>query len=480
MVLFSSLIVSLSVFFLSRDLGFLHSLPVTEGPILATRFSQCVLNSSWMVLVFTLPIFIAYGVYFEVTWGYYFYLAAGLVPFVILPCALGGSVILVLMRYFPTKKVYQVLSFLGMFFLVGLVVYLRFLSPEKFFGQEVSDQQIIQFVESLKVPEYAFLPSSWITQGLTGWEQGEGGRAWTQLLYLALATGAAVTVLFGLGRRIYFEGWCMVQEVRSAPPGKNGNGLRRLSWLDRLPLSPVRRALLAKDLKMFVRDPEQWSQLFILFALVCVYIFNIKNLPLDNVVLKNVVSVLNIGLVGFVLSALIVRFVFSAPSVEGKQIWTIYTAPVDLRQFLWSKFLMFFPPLLGLAEFLVIVSNHLLQVDAYVMNISIIGVFLITLALVGLGLGLGATYPMFAHENVSEIPTGTGGILFMVISLGYVGVVMMLAGRPLYVHFNQRYLLRAIGGIDVPICYALILILTLVVTFLPIRHGVRALTRMDL
>ena len=50
---------------------------------------------------------------------------------------------------------------------------------------------------------------------------------------------------------------------------------------------------------------------------------------------------------------------------------------------------MFFPPLLFIAELLVVVSNQLLEVDAYVMRVSIIGVFLLTLGLTSLGLGLG-------------------------------------------------------------------------------------------
>jgi len=252
------------------------------------------------------------------------------------------------------------------------------------------------------------------------------------------------------------------------------------TFLKKLPIGSTQRALLEKDLKIFSRDPEQWSQIFILCALVFVYIFNIMNLPLSNVVLKNVVSVLNIGLIGFVLSALVSRFVFSATSLEGKSMWAIYSAPVEMKKFLWSKFWMFFPPLLIIAEFLLIVSNYLLQVDAYVMTVSFAGVFLVTLGLVGMGIGLGAVYPAFNHDNISEIPAGTGGILFMTLSLGYVGLVIMLVGRPMYVHFNEIFLYKNLGGIDVPICYALILILSLTVAYLPIRRGIRSLNTMDL
>jgi ABC-2 type transport system permease protein len=481
MVWFSSLIVSLSVFYLSRDLDFMHSTPVSMGTFIFSRFQQSVMHSSWMVLLFTLPIFSAYGYFFEVPWGYYIYLLCNILPFIIISCLLGALVIMALMRYFPTKKAHQALSFIGMVFLVGVVVYLRFLSPEKFFGQEVSDERIIMFVESLKVPDYKFLPTSWISFGLTSWVDGNIKTALMQSLYLFTTALTGLAVLWATGRKIYFDGWCMVKEVVNAPStfAKKSSGSRFSIW-KLLPISSTQRALLAKDIKIFMRDPEQWSQIFILCALVFVYIFNIMNLPLDNFVLKNVVSVLNIGLIGFVLSALISRFAFSAISLEGRSMWAIYTAPVEMKNFLWSKFWMFFPPLLFIAEFLVIVSNYLLQADAYVMNISVIGVFLITLGLVGLGIGLGAMYPSFKHENISEIPAGTGGILFMTLSLGFIGLVMMLVGRPMYVHFNEKFLLKSLGGIDVPICYALIVIISLTAAYLPIQRGISALKKMDI
>lgn len=480
MVWFSSLIVSLSVFFISKDLDLIHSMPIRMGTFIFSRFQQSVIQSSWMVLLFTLPIFSAYGYFFQVPWTYYLYLLFNIFPFVILACLIGSLAIMGLMRFCPTKKVHQVLSFIGLIFLVGVVVYLRFLSPEKFFGQEISDERIILFVESLKVPDYKFLPTSWISYGLTSWVAGEFKVAFTQSLYLYTAAFLGVVFLWSTGKKIYFEGWTRVQEVAHVQSVRKGKVKSGFSLWSKLPLGPIQRALLEKDMKIFKRDPEQWSQIFILCALIFVYIFNIMNLPLNNIILKNVISVLNIGLIGFVLSALVSRFVFSATSLEGKSMWAIYTAPVEMKKFLWSKFWMFFPPLLCIAEFLLVVSNYLLQVDAYVMNISFIGVFLITAGLVGMGIGLGAVYPSFNHDNISEIPAGTGGILFMTMSLGFIGLVLMLVGRPMYVHFNEKFLLKSLGGIDVPICYALIIILSLIAATLPIQRGIRSLNKMDI
>ncbi len=336
------------------------------------------------------------------------------------------------------------------------------------------------FVDSLRVPDYPFLPSSWLTLGLTRWVEGDVGTAFVQLGYLYGATAIILGTFWWVGTKIYFPGWRLMQEVRNAPPEKMIDVNKNPSLLDQLPLSPAQKAMWVKDFRIFFRDPEQWSQMFILCALVIVYIFNIMNLPLSNTVLKNVVSILNVGLVGFVLAALISRFVFSAPSIEGRRMWSIYTAPVRMEQFLLGKFVMFFPPLVLIAAFLLIVSNYLLQVDAFVMKASVIGVFMITGGLVGLGLGLGAIYPMFKHENVSEITTSTGGILFMISSLIYIGLFVAIGSRPMYVHFNQKFLMKNVGSIDVPLCYLALILLTIAVAVIPLRRGISALNKMDI
>lgn len=480
MVLFSSLIVSLSVFYMGKDLDMLHAMPINISTVIPMRVFQTVLNSSWMVLLFSIPIFVAYGYYFKISIGYYFFLLPSLILFIIIPCLLGIMMVIAMMRYFPTKKTHQIFSFMGMFAMVGFVVYLRFLSPEKFFGKEVSDEMMIAFVDSLKAPDYFFLPSSWMMTALVSWGAGEPALAWQQMIYLGLSAVVLFGLLMWVSSKIYYESWRQVQEVRFAPLEKKGFGNSSASaFWRRLPLSSPTRALLAKDFRVFTRDPEQWSQVLVLVALVFVYIFNIMNLPLDNLVLKNIVSVFNVGLVGFVLSALILRFVFSAPSIEGKKIWTLYTAPLDMQKFLFGKICMFLPPLLLVAEFLVIVSNNILEVDHYVMGVSIIGVFLITVGLVGLGLGLGAKYPVLDYENISDIATGTGGVLFMILSLSFVGLVLIIGARPMYLHFNQRFLLKGIAEVDVMICYGLIFILTILVTVIPLRQGLRSLRQMD-
>ena len=48
------------------------------------------------------------------------------------------------------------------------------------------------------------------------------------------------------------------------------------------------RALAVKEIKTFFRDQTQWSQLFLIAALVIIYIYNFKVLPLEKSPIKTV------------------------------------------------------------------------------------------------------------------------------------------------------------------------------------------------
>src|SRR6185503_7653140 len=96
-----------------------------------------------------------------------------------------------------------------------------------------------------------------------------------------------------------------------------------LGWL---PLPIPTRSLVVKDLKVFLRDTAQWSQLLLLVALGAVYLYNFRDLeriPYIIGVVKNAYAFVNLGLAAFVLSAVAVRFVFPAVSAEGAAFWIV-------------------------------------------------------------------------------------------------------------------------------------------------------------
>jgi ABC-2 type transport system permease protein len=91
-----------------------------------------------------------------------------------------------------------------------------------------------------------------------------------------------------------------------------------------------------------------------------------------------------------------------------------------------------------LAEALIILSNTLLKVTPFMMELGIVTVFMITFGITSLGVGLGAVFPRFKHENVAQIPTGFGGIVYMLITMLFIGAVIIIEAWPTYRIFTAQ------------------------------------------
>ncbi len=163
-----------------------------------------------------------------------------------------------------------------------------------------------------------------------------------------------------------------------------------------------------KDLKVFLRDTTQWSQLLLLVALALVYLYNFRVLDLERVpymsgVVKNAYAFVNLAMAAFVLSAVAVRFVFPAVSAEGAAFWVVRTAPVPLRSFLWSKFWIGLVPVVLLAEVLTVAANEFLGAAPFLKMLCALAVLFMTWRSSALAAGMGARYPRFAAENLTQV-----------------------------------------------------------------------------
>jgi ABC-2 type transport system permease protein len=478
MLIFSNTVTSLSTIYLSSDLLVLMVSPLRLTNIFVAKFVQTLLYSSWMVLLFGLPIFIAFGQVQQATPTYYVWLIPTLLPFLVVPAGLGMLGTMLLMRYFPAQQTHKALTVLSVCFMAGLVMLIRFWRPERLV-REAPDEVLMQFLDSLKTPDLPLLPSTWAAKALLA---GGGATSGDVIGHVVLLWGSAL-VIFALtvwvASQVYYTGWS------GGATAMRGSTPRRPWRIERVLLSvlrcctPTTRGLVFKDLKLFFRDPAQWSQLLLLGALAVIYLFNIRNLPLHTLFLKNFISILNLGLAGFVLAAVAVRFVFTSISLEGRSFWIVLASPIAFQGFLREKFCMYIVPLLVLSETLVVVSNLLLKADTYLMLFAVVVILLITCALTGLGVGLGAMYARFEYDNIAQTAASPGGILYMVLSLGFIGVMLLLAARPLYVHLYRKFLYQQVGGVEVYLCYGAIVGLCLLTTLLPLRLGRRALERLE-
>ena len=434
MLLFSNLITALSAFFLAGDLPLLLSAPTSSGHFFAARLTSTTINSSWMVLFFTLPILAAYDTVFR--GGGAFYLWAGLVLplFLVIPAATGVLVTHLLVYFLPARRIRDVLFFIGLFAFIILYLLFRFSRPEELVRPE-SFGFFAQYLTAMETPSSPYLPSSWSAEILGSALFKRPADLW---LFYPLLASYALFLPWAAGwvsSLVHFAAWSKAQESRQGRR-KNRPLDAMLNALTR-PFSQTTKAIALKDIKSFLRDTTQWSQLFLLIALIVVYIYNFKVLPLDRspipaATLRAAVSFANLGLAGFVLSAVAVRFAFPAVSLEGKTLWVLQTSPIALRSVLRGKFWLNLIPLLVLGELLIFFSNKFPRVPDWMMALSLVTIFLMTFGITAIGVGVGAMHPKFDYDHAAQIPTSFGGVLSMILSVAFVGICVMIEAWPVY------------------------------------------------
>ena len=477
---FSAVVTTLSKLYLSRDLFLVHSYPVAHDKIFLARWMESVADSSWMILVYALPVFVSYGVVYRMGPFYYLNIFLVMAPFCVTACALAAVVVLLAAVVLPANRFRGILIFFGLGLFLLLYLGLRLVRPERLVDPEIS-ASLISYMASMKAPARPWLPPTWAYDSMRETLEGRIGAA---LFNDALAfCGAALASFLAVGTAsiVYFRGMSKAQESRVRNPGP----LRPERWRKRRSflLSGQVRAFVVKELKSFFRDSTQWPQIFLMAALVAIYIYNFKVLPLDKapiktVYLQNILSFLNMGLATFVLTALSARFVYPAVSMEKEAFWIVSAAPVSMAKVLWIKFFIYFPPMLILTEILVIVTNLLLKVTPFMMAVSTATVLCMVPAVIALGIGLGAAYPDFSAENPVQSVTSFGGLLFMILSAVFIGAVIVVEAGPVYYVARAGFSGRAVslaewvwlGG-----SFALVILLSALAVIWPMRFGVRRL-----
>ena len=476
---FSGVVTALSTFFLADDLRLLVASPIATRRLFHARFFRTVVQASWMVVIFLVPVLL--GVGWARCAGPLFYLTAigTVVPFSIIPVAAGTAVTLLLVNTFPARRARDILMLMGLLFAASLVIVLRFIRPEQLLRVE-SLPDLTDFFATLQSPVTPILPSFWA--GETIFASLAGGHDLMHAAALWTTAMASIVVVGAASERWYFSGYSRSQEA----PKARFTHFRALDVIaSALPLSTVRRQLLVKDLKIFLRDVSQWSQLLLLLALVLLYLYNFSVLDLQRIpymsgYLKNVYALLNLAMAGFVMATVAVRFVFPAVSSEGAAFWIIRTSPLPLRDFLWSKFWTGLVPVLALTEVLTIAANQFLGVDPLLKVMAAAAIVLMSFALVGLAVGLGARYPRFGADP-SQAAGSYGGVAFMMQALLFIIVIIVLVGWPssVYLLHHVRHAPFTIAQqLLMPASLALAIGLSLFVWLSSMRSGVRALEGM--
>lgn len=479
-LLLSNIITAISSYFLAKDLDLLVAAPLHWFRLYLAKLLETAAHSSWMVVLIAVPILSAYGIVFHGGPLFPFVALAAIIPFVLLPAAIGAAVTLLLVNIFPARRIRDLLTLVMLGTVGGLALLLRLVRPEQLARPE-GFENLVQFLELLRTPTNPFLPTEWAANMIMNWLRHISDPLPVALLY---TTAGAFIIMGGwLHGRLFRDGYSKSQEGSEKFVRGAGWSALAARWFGGM--SAARREFVLKDLRLFFRDPTQWSQLILLGVLLVVYIFNIRSLPIFSgeqvpFVLVTVITFLNLGLAGFVLAAIAARFVFPAVSLEGRQLWLLQSSPLEFRSLLLNKYWLGTLPLLILALFITAVTNLLLQASGFMMVVSLGTIIMFTLAASALALCFGAFYPKFGTENAAQIPTGFGGLLFMMSSITLLGLIIAIEAVPVSAYLRASQASEAFsltpgllvaGGLVVTLC--------ILSTVIPLRLAVRRLDQLE-
>lgn len=474
---FSNVVVSYQTLYRAREMAYLVQSPVSTGSLFLGRFYECVSMSSWASAFLGSPILLAYGLESGASLVFYFSLLLFYLPFVVIPAALGTMITLLMVRLLAPRRGGP-WWILGGVSAVALFVYFR----RKFTLPDLASSTDIQaLIEAMGRTQSPFLPSFWVSRGVLSAAVGDVGEAAFYLLLLVANALFLVWLATLLAEKVFYDGWSELlfgeSTARASAPGKGLLG--RLEGLLAFLGEPT-RSLVIKDIRLFWRDPAQWSQFVLFFGIMAFYVANLRPPAVAQGMWGAWGTLLNLGASMLVLASLTTRFVFPLISLEGKRFWILGLAPLSRRRLVWQKFWLSVVTTSVFTVGLALLSALRLQLDATAFTLSLAGVAATTIALSGLAVGLGSLYPNFQEDNPARVVSGMGGTLNFILSMVYVVLVLSAQAVVLLWARIEPYL----GGEAFPWVVAavtlFIVLLTALTCLLPMRLGLRHLERAEL
>jgi ABC-2 type transport system permease protein len=487
MLITSTIIVGYGVLYRNRETEWMLTLPLAHDRIFRWKFIELSLLASWAFLFLSGPLLIAYGMVLKLSPFFFLMVMILYIPFSLLANALGTYGLLSLVRLWHSVWGRRILFLLSM---VGIwVLYLLFKPIDVNALREAEIVPLMNLLlKNTRISASPLLPSYWVSSGVIAL----GERLLLRpFFYFGVTLSYAALIgwlVLRFGGGLFYQNVSRVQDRRlheSVHSNRNyvswlyllGKGLT--GWMGWIPKSA--RCLLIKDWIVFWRDTAQWSQVAIFFSLLGFYFLNIRNLKfeLDDRFWVSVVAFLNLASLGLILATMTTRFVFPQFSLEGRRLWLIGLAPMNISQTVWCKFWAS-SMLCGLVtSLLMFFSFSSLQLDHGLRWMIGFTVVMMSLGLSGIGVGMGVLFPNLKQANAAQIVSGFGGTFCLVLSLAYVAIIVILVAIPVHLRYVAKLPIEFGFTSTMGVLYVIVFTVSATAAILPMWLAERKLLRLE-
>lgn len=371
----SSLEQAYETFFLVDDLPLLLSAPISRRAVFGYKF---VANMRWdaaMILAMALPIWLAFAVWQQAPALFYLVLVIAWGLLLILVSGMGTLLAMLLARFIPTPRLRQfVISFTmaaGLLMVIGV----QGLITGLWRGEQVIDLLSVQWLS-----RQTWLPSVWLTRALEPLMRGDGASAWRWLALLAAGAGVGLATAYTATMRAYRDGWSQAQDAGQRRRDSRLDVTSRRTGI----ASPV-WSMVAKDLRLFLRQPTQWYQAILATVVIIMVVANVASQQR--------------GLPGAFMLTLIMSYVGASTfamnlalrgvSKEGASWWLMQIAPVSDVQVYWSKFGTAFLPTAIYGSLALLGMQTALRIPVRVQLLSLPLLLIMTIGMIAAELAVG-------------------------------------------------------------------------------------------
>ncbi len=429
MLILSSLISTLNIFFLSKDLNLLFSSPMRSGRIFLWKGLEVTVNSSIMVIFFASPVISAYLYYFSSGYQNYVLAMIHFVIFILSGVIIGIILGFIIPGFISIKKLQPALSVVSIIIISIVVIFLRLLQPEKFGNPDIIDN-VFEYIKSLSTPIFKYFPFEWLSKSLVSLSENDHSGFFTLFLSTAIFLAILYIFLWLLQKKFYFQ---LFDKINRGSFGGN-----RSKW-EKGFIKGDYGILFKKEIKSFIRTPEQWSQLLVIGAIIVVFVMNMKVIPLPSGQIKNIIGYMNIGMAAFIITGLNSRFTFTSIPIENPGISHLFASPLDKMKILKFKLIFYLIPMFVISFGLFFAGEIILQLDEITKLSGVLYltpvVTLITLLAFYFSLQLKGSRQLSPQHLI----TSREGISFMLWSLVYIVLSLIFMIRPLYLYFYAKF-----------------------------------------
>lgn len=470
LLLMSSIISSISTFFRTRELEFLFSTPINVSSLFFTKLIENGVFASWATAIISFPLIIALGQTFNASFSFYLLSILDFLILVIISTSIGLILTFLFSGYFLRHSIGGVVLIV-VIIAIAIILMIFFGKAPQIFNlpQTANLQEVNNYIASLEVEQFKYLPSGFAAQAIFNrLENINNLSQYIPLLMYILGIIPLILLSMFMYRKKFISFSNIASRKKTALPNRmkanriTGNGL--------IPM------LIQKDLLMFLRNPSQWGQSLIFLTLLAFYIFSLIRSPMyfRTPFFTYIIAFANMGFSAYISATLSVRFIFPIISLEGRS-FDIIKMHVPMRDYFISKLLFNFIVVLILGEMLVFGTNVFLELDSTVVLLSSAVIFILSIGITFINIGIGAIFPEFNENNPSKIASGFGGIIAAIFSLTYVGIAMGILAGPIRTYFEYQFRGIQFNNMYFLISLSIITVLTLIIAALITTLSLRKL-----